>query len=71
MIQIKLTQDSKYGKKGSVKDVTRNIAHDIIDQGVGEIFHRERGVYQNKMIESSSYKNPTLHLKKKKRIFHK
>lgn len=68
MIQIKLTKDSKYGARNSVKYVTRNIAHDIIDEGVGEIYKRNAGVYSNAMLESEGYKKADLKTKRKSKI---
>ena len=53
MIQVKLNQDSKFGKSGSVLLVERNEAHTIIDKGLGGIYKRTMPIYRNRMMVSS------------------
>lgn len=57
MIQVKLTKDSKHGKKGDVLYLKRNEAHTIIDGGVGKIYRPAR-VYKNTMMTTEK-KTPT------------
>jgi len=52
MIQVKLKTDSKFGKKGDVVYVTRNIAHGLIDQKLGDIYRSNIISYKDKMLRS-------------------
>lgn len=55
MRQVKLTKNSEHGDKGSVVYVKNNVAHSIIDSGVGKLYKREsKGTYQNKMMETKN-----------------
>jgi hypothetical protein len=54
MIQIRLKQDCRWGSKGDVIQITRNIAHTLIDKGEGELLGHEiitrYPKYQDKMM---------------------
>lgn len=55
MIQLKLKHDCRWGNKGDVIQITRNIAHTLIDKGEGEILGHQDIVtrypkYQDKMM---------------------
>jgi len=52
MRQIKLTKNSKYGKRGSVVYVSNNEAHSIIDKGFGKLYKRVSKEYKTTMLES-------------------
>jgi len=51
MIQIKLLKKCQLGKRNAVVMVSRNIAHGLIEQGLGKIYKPVRS-YRNRMFST-------------------
>jgi len=52
MNQVKLNKKSKYGAKNTVLEVTGNVAHSIVDGGLGKIY-KPKPFYKNRMVTSA------------------
>lgn len=55
MIQIKLLKKCQYGRRGAVVYVSRNIAHGLIEQGLGKIY-KPAGRYKHRMFSTKNDK---------------
>jgi len=50
MIQVRLNKKCKYGSRNSVLLVSRNMAHGIIDGGMGSVYKPRKKAYKNRML---------------------
>ena len=50
MIQVRLNKKSKYGNRNTVLVVSRNVAHTIVDGGLGTVYKPRKKVYKNRML---------------------
>ena len=50
MVKIKVLQNYKEYKQGTIYTINENEAHSLIDNGVAEIYHTTEIRYKNRML---------------------